>query len=343
MVKAFTIELSQSSFVAGSTVCGLLVVNANEPRNYKKIAVYLKGHGKVSWSETTMEETYTLQESVVWENSHSSDGVLPTGRHTFPFQFTIPTNCPSSFRDSIGKIEYSIAGKISSKSSFQKDHVIRYLINVSGFVNTRCGIAQEPVLHAKEKRLGMSCSPQGRINYFVSLPRTLFCVGEDIQTEIRVENESGRRVRIKVSLIERINYIISHKQKHSKHVIMVQKSTSLQPHRTSYWDSENFLVPAIRPAIVGSNIIKSEYFLHIVVKIPWSFNSSMTIPVVIGNARRSCDPPISPYTATLDCNSPVSHHELVQNHPTIGNASYDSSEPPSYWDCVQNDERLSVS
>ena len=356
MVKEFTIELSQSSFVAGSTVCGSVVVNVNEPKSYKKVAVYLKGHGKVKWSETKRtgsgqhartttrtyrsEETYTFQEFVVWENS---DGALPAGCHTFPFQFTIPTNCPSSFRDKIGKIEYIISGKIASKSFFKKDHVIRYLIHVLGFVNTRCRIAQEPVLYAKEKHLGMSCFPQGKINYSVSLPRTLFCVGEDIQSHIKVENESGRRVRIKVALIEIIDYITPRKNRHSQHVIMVQKSTSLQPHRTSYWDSENFIVPAIRPAIVGSNIIRSGYFLHIVVKIPWSYNSSMTIPVVIGNARRSCDPPISPHTATLDCNPPVSHHNLVQNHPTIGNASYDSSEPPRYWDCVQNDERRTMS
>ena len=343
MVKDFTIELSQSSFVAGSTVCGSVVVKVNEPKNYKKIAVYLKGHGKVKWKETVheshtaagpghhststsrtithkSEESYICEEFVVWENS---DGALPTGHHTFPFQFTIPTNCPSSFRDKIGKIEYIIAGKIKSKSFFKKDHVIRHVINVLGFVDTSCQATQEPVIYAKEKHLGMLCFPRGTINYSVSLPHTLFCVGEDIRTQLKVENESGRRLKIEVSLVEKIDYITPRKETHSKNIIMVQKSTSLQPHRTSYWDSENFLVPAIRPAIVGSNIIRSGYFLHIVVKIPWSFNSSMTIPVVIGNARETNrDPQTTAHGDTFDRNRPV--FATLHDYPP-------AIEPSSYW------------
>ena len=334
MVKEFTIQLSQNSFVAGSTIRGSVVVNNNEPKSYKKIVVYLKGHGEVKWTETETrstgsgshstsssstrtyrsEESYVHLECVVWSNS---DGVLPAGRHTFPFQFTIPGNCPSSFSDRIGKIEYTISGKIVSKNFLKKNHVIRYLINVLGFVDTRTRFAQDPVQFAKEKQLGILCFPRGTINYSVKLPHSLFCVGEHIQTQIRVDNESGRRVRTKVSLIERINYITPRKQRHSKSVIMAQQSTSLQPHRTSYWDSENFLVPVIRPAITGSNIIKSAYFLHVVIRIPWSCNSSMTIPVVIGNTRDN--PQITAHTATrsapaatVDRSPPVFTHTATR-------------------------------
>ena len=334
MVKEFTIELSQSSFVAGSTVCGLLVVKVNEPKRYKKITVYLKGQAK--WK--TVEETYTCQESVVWESSHSFNGLLSTGCHTFPFQFTIPSNCPSSFRDEIGIIEYIIAGKIESESFFQNEkvHVIRHVINVLGFVDTSCQATQEPVVLAKEQCLGRLCFPQETVTYSLSLPCSLFCVGEDLQTRLEVENESGHRLKIKLYLVEKIEYITPRKHRPKTNVIMVQE-TSLEPHKTSYWNSENFIVPAIRPAIVGSNIFKSEYFVHIVAKFPWSLkiisDSSMTIPVVIGNARETdCNPQTTAYDNTLDHNPPV--FETVHDYPPAVEPPAvvpPAVEPSSYW------------
>ena len=45
---------------------------------------------------------------------------LPTGRHTFPFQYQLPPNLPSSFEGGVGYVRYQVKCKIDKPWKF--DH-----------------------------------------------------------------------------------------------------------------------------------------------------------------------------------------------------------------------------
>ena len=292
MGKAIEIILDQSEscFAPGSVVRGTLVVELEEAKSYEKITVLLEGKGKVSWQEGSgnnrvtyySSERYVDLKTVLWESSQSPDETLERGRYTYPFEFVLPENCPSSFRSHVGRIYYKIKGLIST-GQFKFDIKVNQYFDVVKCVSIDQSLTQKDINVEKKKQVGFSCCGCGVITFSAQLPCDGFSVGQEIPVQVNVENGSGRLIKIRARLIERITYITTRKRRTSENEIAVKLSESLRSHAFSYWTSSNFLVPQIRPAITSSKIIKSQYMVRVTVVIPWALNSSIDIPVTIGN------------------------------------------------------------
>ena len=295
MVKDLKIVLdqdaSQEYYRPGSVVSGSLVVELDEAKKIKQIVVYLEGKGQVNWmqhigqisSANSSEELFFCLEIVVWTDSKSENGTLPAGRHVFPFCFTLPVHCPSSFQDGIGMISYSIQGKVTSDWA-KLDHGVFHEINVLEEISTDIPAVQRPVRELKQKQVGSWCGSYGMISYDAELPRVGFHVGENIPLQVTLENGSRRKVRIKAALVLRIAYVTPSALKLLNKFLVVKRSELLSAHSTNVWSPSSFIVPELQSAVTRSKIIKSFYCVWITVEIPWAIDSILRIPVLIGNA-----------------------------------------------------------
>ena len=149
---------------------------------------------------------------------------------------------------------------------------------------------QQSVYRENQKRPGFSCFATGTITYRAEIPQSGFYCGEEIPIKVNVENGSRRQVRILAELIQSFTYIATGGQRMQVKVIATQESAPLQPHTTNTW---NFIVPQMPPAITRSNIIKSFYAVKIILKVPWALDSTILVPISIGNANILQQQPVS--------------------------------------------------
>lgn len=294
MVKNLKIVLDQDScqdyYRPGSVVSGSLVVELDAAKKINQITVYLEGIGQVNWAQhigkissaKSSEELYVYLENVAWTNSKSENGTLPAGTHVFPFSFTLPVRCPSSFQDDIGTISYSVQGKVTSDWP-KLDHGVFHEIKVLKEISTDILAVQRPVQEGKQKKIGFWCGGYGMISYVVQLPCVGFHVGEEIPIQVTIDNGSRRPIRVKAALVLRMAYLAPSALKLLNKFLFVKKSALLSAHSTAVWSPSKFIVPEIQSAITWSNIIKSFYCVWITVEIPWALDSSLRIPILIGN------------------------------------------------------------
>ena len=96
------------------------------------MAVRLLGKGKVDWSERvtvgsgsnrrtvtrkySAEETYVNIDVIIWGSKKVSQPTkIDSGTSSFPFEFTIPPDCPPTFSTVTGKNTYQLFGIVSSQ------------------------------------------------------------------------------------------------------------------------------------------------------------------------------------------------------------------------------------
>lgn len=300
MGKDYEIILDQAeaTFTPGSVVRGSLLLNTEEPKSYTKITVSLKGKGKVHWQEGSGEnavhywssEKYVNSETIVWTSDQSPSGTLDRGRYTFPFEFVLPESCPPSYKDHIAHITYEIKGRIST-GPFKLDRKVSHPISVLKQVSIDKTLTQRDINVEKKKQVGFSCCGCGVISFSSQLPCDGFNVGEEIPVQVEVENGSGRQIKMRARLLEKFTYITSRKQiAREKTSVVQEQSQPLDSHALSSWTTSNFVVPQVgRPAITTANIVKSQFVVRVSAVIPWALNSSIDIPVNIGNVGQVQD------------------------------------------------------
>ena len=198
MVKGFKILLDQPpsgpTYFPGMEVSGTLVMEIDEPKNYKAITICLMctGRGHVHWTETrsrgsgdnrstetnyTANETHVDLQNVVWSKDQSAS-MLAAGEHRHQFRFLLPQNIPSSFEArGPGWIRYNIEAKIDRKfpKSSQK---VETRLQVTENVHISADSLRLPFLLEKQKTAGCLCCKSAPIVTTLEVPRTGYCVGE---------------------------------------------------------------------------------------------------------------------------------------------------------------------
>ena len=296
MVKNLKINLCHGPvkgvFTPGSTVAGILTVVVEEPKNYKRIVVRIKGSGHTSMWERSGEYSYEVHSDedyvnlyqVVWKSEDSPDGVLPAGTHVYPFQIELPHQCPSTFDPSAyGYISYEIKGLVET-GQLKLSHTVTRSIRVVEVVSVGPPDCEHyPFRIEKQKRVGCGLCLSGDISCSIKLPKTRFTVGEDIPVIWYVENGSGRRVSLRCSLVEEITFYTTNKFKSTTNTIVSQRGVSIPRHSVRENATVSVLIPPCRPAMTHSTLIKSKFRLVAAVVIPGATNLVTRIPVTIGN------------------------------------------------------------
>lgn len=116
------------------------------PNDIVGVTVRLKGEEHTEWQEreshynkTTKKEdvvyqTYTGDHTVCkHETQLRGSGKLEPGQYTFPFEFHLDRDIPSSYKGTYGYIEYSIKGKVDL--AYQFDYVDKVYLNINSPIN----------------------------------------------------------------------------------------------------------------------------------------------------------------------------------------------------------------
>lgn len=294
---------------AGETVNGILEYAIDEATKYKNISISLIGKGEFSILKGTGDnrrnyygKEFYIQRTINVLNKRSDEIVtLPFGSYSFPFQFHLPCDIPSSYSNKCGYFE-DITGtwkiKYYIKAVFEKPNLLSINTTcesnliVYGFVNP---IAPESPITIGIKKSITRINPlqllSGRheeIHLKATITNSYLSPGEMIKLNYEVHNDTDVDIRkIITNLIQRttltengtsntIEKEVKDCRKES-HAILNNTATCMEvflPTKPELY------------SIQHSKIINVEYLVRITVDLPLPHkNASLEIPIAIGERR----------------------------------------------------------
>ena len=214
-------------------------------------------------------------------NQQSPDGKIGPGTFAMPFQFVLPETCLASFQGSVGAISYGLHANIKT-GMFRLDHKVQAPFQVSRVKDINFPQLMVPTHQSQQKQVGCCCFAS-KVEFSASVNRTGFCIGHYLPFTATIENGSSRSIKMRGS-IQRC--CIYHAQGHirtDKRKLAVVLSPNITAHSQFTWNVEDLVVPIVEPSFEGSEIIEMSYFLKVTAVIPWAKNSSVSIPITLGN------------------------------------------------------------
>ena len=215
--------ISFQAYYPGLPISGSIQLVVTEPKWYQYVGVAFEGKGRVHWTEThttgtgdnrrthtthySDNETFADLLVIVWGNKEAPQPTrLDPGTFNFPFQFTIPSNCPPTFSTHTGQINYKLYGVVSSQ-------VNEYKIETPLTVNCFTDLNQQPHLLQPVEQSTVKtitvccCCKSGEAEITFKMPRTGFCiVQERIPVTFECRNGSSRQISVRVEVAQNIVY-----------------------------------------------------------------------------------------------------------------------------------------
>ena len=194
-----------------------------EPKWYQYVAVHLEGKGRVHWSEShstsgtgddqctethySEYETYADLSVVVWGNKEAPQPTkIDSGTFSFPFEVTIPSQCPPTIEMFTGNIKYKLQGIVSSQ-------VHEYKIEIPLVIGNLIDLNQHPHLlepinqSVVKKIIVCCCCNAGEAQLILTIPKAGFCVmQEHIPVTVECRNGSSRQITARVEVGQTIIY-----------------------------------------------------------------------------------------------------------------------------------------
>ena len=240
------------------------------------------------------EETYVHEIKILWSSDQSPYGKLGPGTFNLPFEFEIPKNCLGSFQGSVGSISYSLQGLIKT-GTLLSDHRIQVPIQVNRIVDINIPQLLMPAHQSKKKQVGFFCFGSD-VEFTVSLSRTGFCIGQNLPLTVNVLNSSSHQIKMRATIQRYCEYYAQGLANHDERNLACVSTALIAPRSQQVIIIEDLIVPMVEPSFDESRIIKMQHFLKVTAVIPWARNSSVTIPISLGNV------PLKDCTKFTDCN-----------------------------------------
>ncbi|KAK3775100.1 hypothetical protein RRG08_048310 [Elysia crispata] len=355
-LNSFSISFSNQHgvFYAGTVLEGYVTVDLKDAMDMRGIQLKFEGIARVSWTETeetgsgdnreTRSVTYSASEKYfdqevllhgVWPSRGHSTTKLPQGLHTFPFQFHLPPNLPSSFEGGEGYVRYLIKCKIDKPWKF--DHKTKRPFTIVGILDLNADLSNsQRVQGVKVKHLCCLCCKSGPISVSFHLDQKGFVPGETIRPTAEISNGSSRKIDKSYVELKMITtfYAESNSKTLTKTVARLTRP-GISGHSEDVWCGEELVIPPLPPSFLhGCKIIKVTYFVQLTVD-PSGPALDLKIPldVVIGTIPLMSviqqQPPMAPIG--FDGRSPWP----TVPSPDSGIAQYPPNmPPPSYSECV---------
>lgn len=241
-IELFDIEFDHPTgvFYAGGTLKGRVLLNLEEPMVMRALRLRMTGRAHTSWPDDgwqvgpggvtervccNAEEQYFDTLITLFGHPPGKLGsesqrqaTLPEGSHTFPFRYSLPNSCPTSFEGEFGSVRYVCRAFIDIP--WKTDYVAKRAFTVvrtydlnappvpSGpaIAMTLLGSSaseiavvhpNEPVANESSQAVpaGCCCSAGGEINLRVTLQKNGFVPGEHIPIWANVVNNCGRTLK----------------------------------------------------------------------------------------------------------------------------------------------------
>ena len=97
-------------------------------------------------------------------------------------------------------------------------------------------------------------------------------------------NGSFHHIRIRASIRRFTHYYAQGHTYHDRETKVVGVTTpDIDPRSEQIINIDDLIIPMVLTSIHESQIIKMQYFLKVTAVIPWAMNSSVMVPITLGN------------------------------------------------------------
>ncbi|CAL4137115.1 unnamed protein product, partial [Meganyctiphanes norvegica] len=261
----------------GQTISGYVSVENKNTLSARSITVAAQGYCKVRWTEGSGTDTQTYSnknkyyklQSTVWGNGSSSSD-LPTGNHTYTFNFVLPHNIPASKEALYGKVVHEIKVNIDIPRRIDKHKEAPYIIKTFLDLNKNPK-AKVPIRATKEKHVCCFCCKSGPISAILRIDRTGYIPGDKIIINAECTNMTKRKVTpsakiVKVTTFSSENF--SREKKHHETVSTEIKHPEIKSGDTDFWQAQAITIPDVEPSYLEHClIIDVHYYLVLELKI----------------------------------------------------------------------------
>ncbi|XP_051956217.1 arrestin domain-containing protein 1-like isoform X1 [Xyrauchen texanus] len=315
-LQEFEITFTNNKVVynPGESVSGTVRIKTSHSLQLKAIKVNCVGSCGIS--SKLNDASWMLEERYLSSTLSVADkGTLPSGEHSFPFQFLIPVSVPTSFEGPFGKILYKIRALIDTPR-FSKDYKTQrpfYLLNVLN-LNELPDIEQPSCAVTTKK-----------FNYFLVKTGTLllrawsdlrgYTPGQVIKLSAEIHNKSGKDTGcVLASLIQRVTYRTKRPVFDLRPIAEVE-GAGVKAGRHAEWREQIIVPPLPQSGLTGCSLISTEYFIQVSLKSP---EAVVTLPIYIGNIAINTAIP-----------HPIAHGAPMPARPRLSPASVVPSAPPA--------------
>ncbi|KAI8910606.1 hypothetical protein DFJ77DRAFT_101717 [Powellomyces hirtus] len=211
--------LDSTIYVAGGNLHGRMELVSSSHRSLKlgEIAVELNGFEEVSDKDYARSQAF-LAARIVFQGDRMppSNAVRGPGENgywqankgktTFPFAFRLPADAPSSYSfQNLASLRYVVSGVVQYKHGGKSDSLFRSkeAFVVESWSQAHPRTPDEPIRAKNHRRVWFGGA--GEVHIEGTIQKSYFCSGNDVYVELRVRNESRRRVQgIKLSLMRKL-------------------------------------------------------------------------------------------------------------------------------------------
>ncbi|XP_037044256.1 arrestin domain-containing protein 17-like isoform X2 [Bradysia coprophila] len=307
-VNKCTIELcgnASNVYYSGQLISGTVQLILNEKKKVRDILVKVLGVAYVRWIEPRgRNDNVNKGKEIIFDKKieliHDSDDTvqLMPGLYYYPFECKLPHCIPSSLELKYGYIRYKVQTVLDnllwSSEEFEKFFTV---IGVSELTPHML----EPVTIHNQKTFNLycylSCIPSDPLATVAKIPSCGYLPRQTIDLHLHVNNRSTQPViEFTVQLIQKIQYHThtnSSRKKIDKIVLKQEYREGCKPGEVQEMDV-NIVVPTVPPSQnTYCNIIKIDYFIRIIVSVPWFHSDSeLYLPINIGSGPIQDDPTV---------------------------------------------------
>ena len=153
-------------------------------------------------------------------------------------------------------------------------------------VDTNLPRLMVPTQKSTQKTVGFS-SFGSKIEFTASVSRTGFHIGHNLPLTVSVVNGSPRQIKMRASIKQISTYRAQGQKRYERIKLDTIVSPNIAAHSLYSWIVDDLIVRTMETSFEGSDIIQMRYILKVTAVIPWAFNSSVSIPITVGNVQSS--------------------------------------------------------
>ncbi|XP_054440077.1 arrestin domain-containing protein 1 [Pteronotus mesoamericanus] len=349
-VQLFEIRLSRGRVVysPGEPLAGTVHVCLRAPLPFRAIRVSCTGSCRVS--NKANDAAWVAEEGYFNSTLSLADkGSLPTGEHSFPFQFLLPATAPTSFEGPFGKIVHQVRATIDTPR-FSKDHQCSCVFYILSPLNLNSiPDIEQPNVASATKKFSYKLVKTGSVALTASTDLRGYVVGQVLRLQVDVDNQSGKDTSpVVASLLQKVSYKAK-RWIYDVRTIAEVEGAGVKAWRQTQWQEQILVPPLPQSALPGCSLIHVDYYLQVSLKAP---EASVTLPVFIGNiavnqAPLSPGPGLGPLPGALPTvvpsAPPPEEAEAVAGHPQFADPvslitqSHSPQPPPGAPDPCPHD------
>ncbi len=269
-MRELQIVLSKSTYIAGETIQGYVLLKCDDAFECNRIPITLIGQIKtrITRSSGNSSTTYRETEDIINETQILFEGgMIFEGNTRYNFSFRLPELLPPSYRSRYAEIKYELRTK--AEVSWALDPKAKKVVNIV-----------MPYSNNPGKRAFGYCENNGSYVLEVEAEETAICIGQEIPLRIRV----SRDVKIRGVRIELIHHELTRARRVKEHTKRIKYKDFIEDENLVFdtWFEYSIKTSRFIPPSFQTRLVTSYLTIKITLDIPWRFDKSAEIEIVCG-------------------------------------------------------------